>query len=79
MWKKSSPKAMDELKQELWENVYSKVPALPKNIVTKDNYYVLQGAKDSTKIHPMMIEKLIDFFEADPKRFDELYGVMNKT
>ena len=39
----------------------------------KDNYYVLQGAKDSTKIHPMMIEKLIDFFEADPKRFDELY------
>ena len=27
----------------------------------------------------MHLDQLIDFFEADPERFDELYGIMNKV
>jgi len=77
MWLKSSPKAVAELKKELWDNVYSQIPSLPKTI-TADNYFVSVGAKESTKANPQLVEKMIDFFEFDPKRFDELYGVMNK-
>lgn len=78
MWLKSAPKAMDELKKELWTKVYSKVPGLPKS-VTKDNYFISTGTKGATKPNVILVEKLIDFFEADPKYFDELYGTMNKV
>lgn len=78
MWLKSAPKAVPELKRELWKNVYSKIPGLPKS-VTVDNYFVSVGTKDATKVNPILIEKLVDFFEADPKQFDVLYGIMNKT
>jgi hypothetical protein len=78
MWLKSSPKAVPELKKELWEKVYSKIPSLPKSI-NADNYFQSVGTKEATKPNPLLIEKMIDFFEADPKRFDELYGVMNKV
>lgn len=78
MWLKSAPRAVPQLKQELWEKVYSKIPGLPKSI-TKDNYYTEMGAKGATKPNPMLVEKLIDFFEADPVGFDKLYGVMNKV
>jgi hypothetical protein len=77
MWLKSSPKAVAELKEELWKNVYSKIPALPKT-VTSDNYFMSVGVKESTKPNPILIEKMINFFEVDPKGFDELYGVMNR-
>jgi hypothetical protein len=78
MWLKSSPKAVAELKKELWEKVYSKIPSLPKS-VTVDNYFQSVGTKEATKPNPILIEKMIDFFEVDPKGFDELYGVMNKV
>lgn len=78
MWLKSAPKAVPQLKKELWDKVYSKIPSLPKS-VNADNYFQSVGAKDATKANPILIEKMIDFFEADPKRFDELYGVMNKV
>jgi hypothetical protein len=77
MWVKSAPSAVNELKSELWKNVYSKVPGLPKT-VTKDNYFVSTGSKDATKPNPILVERLILLFEKDPKKFDELYGVMNK-
>lgn len=78
MWLKSAPKAVPELKKELWKKVYSKIPSLPKDI-NEDNYYTEAGKIGSTKPNPILIEKLIDFFEADPKGFDELYVIMNKT
>lgn len=78
MWVKSAPRALRELKQELWKNVYSKVPGIPDTI-TKDNYFTEVGAKGATKPNPLLVEKLIEFFEVDPKGFDELYGIMNKT
>ena len=78
MWLKSAPKAVPELKKELWDKVYSKIPSLPKSI-TADNYFESVGSKEATKANPMLIEKMIDFFEVDPKGFDELYGVMNKV
>lgn len=77
IWRKSAPKALDELKIELWNNVYSKIPKLPK-IVTKDNYYVTVGTKEALRAHPALIEALIEFFESNPKKFDELYQVMNR-
>ena len=78
MWLKSAPRAVPQLKKELWDKVYSKIPSLPKS-VTADNYFESVGKKDATKANPILIEKMIDFFEADPKGFDELYGVMNKV
>jgi hypothetical protein len=78
MWLRSAPNAVKDLKKELWQKVYSKVPALPKSI-TADNYYTEAGAKGNTKPNPLLVQKLIDFFEADPKEFDELYGVMNRV
>lgn len=78
MWKKSAPNAVKELKKELWQKVYSKVPALPKSL-NADNYFTEVGTKEQVKVDPMMIEKLINFFEADPSSFDNLYGIMNKV
>ena len=78
MWLKSAPRAVSQLKKELWDKVYSKIPSLPKSI-TADNYFQSVGSKEATKANPMLIEKMIDFFESDPKGFDELYGVMNKV
>jgi hypothetical protein len=78
MWLKAAPNAVKELKKELWQKVYSKIPSLP-NSITADNYYTEAGSKGATKPNPMLIEKLIDFFEADPKEFDRLYGIMNKV
>lgn len=78
MWLKSAPKAVAELKKELWTKVYSKIPALPKS-VTADNYFESIGAKEATKANPILIEKMINFFEVDPEGFDELYGIMNKV
>lgn len=78
MWLKSAPKAVSELKKELWKKVYSKIPALPSS-VTADNYYTEFGIKGATKPNPDLIKRMIEYFEVDPQGFDELYGIMNKT
>lgn len=78
MWLKSAPKAVQELKHELWKKVYSKIPSLPKEI-NADNYYTELGVKQSTKPNPILLSKMVDFFEVDPKGFDELYAIMNKV
>ena len=77
MWMKSAPKAVQELKKELWNKVYSKIPSLPKS-VNADNYFESVGVKEATKPNPILIEKMIDFFEFDPEGFDDLYIEMNK-
>lgn len=76
MWLKSAPRAVPELKKELWKDVYSKIPSLPKEI-DANNYFESVGKNESTKSNPRLVEKMIDFFEADPKGFDELYFKMN--
>jgi len=76
MWLKSAPRAVPQLKKELWDKVYSKIPALPKTI-TADNYFQSLGKNEATKPNPLLVEKMIDLFESDPARFDELYGIMN--
>jgi hypothetical protein len=76
MWLKSAPRAVPQLKKELWDKVYSKIPGLPKSI-TADNYFQSLGKNEATKPNPILIEKMIDLFESDPARFDELYGIMN--
>jgi len=77
MWLKSAPRAVSELKKQLWKEVYSKIPSLPSDI-NADNYYVELGTKGSTKPNPELIRKMIDYFEVNPKGFDDLYGTMNK-
>lgn len=77
MWQKSAPNALDELKVSLWNNVYSKIPKLPKT-VTKSNFYTLSGAKSSLIPNQDLIKALINFYESNPERFDELYFVMNR-
>ena len=76
MWLKSAPRAVPQLKKELWDKVYSKIPGLPKSI-TADNYFQSLGKNEATKPNPILIEKMIDLFESNPARFDELYGIMN--
>jgi hypothetical protein len=78
MWLKSAPKAVPELKKELWKKVYSKIPGLPSS-VNADNYFVSVGTKEATRANPILIEKMIEFFESDPAEFDNLYFVMNKV
>jgi hypothetical protein len=78
MWLKSAPKAVPQLKKELWTKVYSKIPSLPKS-VTADNYYVSMGKKEATKANPLLMNKMVGLFLADPTEFDRLYGVMNKV
>lgn len=77
MWQKSAPRALDELKKELWRNVYSKVPKLPKS-VNETNYYITSGSSGNVTPNYQMIKSLIQFSKDDPEGFDELYGVMNK-
>lgn len=77
MWLKAAPKAVAELKKELWENVYSKIPALPKDI-NANNYFLEVGAKGIVKPNPVLMEKMVALFKTNEKRFDELYQIMNR-
>jgi hypothetical protein len=63
MWLKSAPHAVSELKKQLWKEVYSKIPSLPKEI-NENNYFESVGKKEATKAHRILISKMIDFFEA---------------
>jgi hypothetical protein len=74
-WQKLDPKADDKLKNKLWEEVYSKVPMLPKT-VTKDNYY---SSGRIAKINPEMDQALLKLFENNPEEFDNLYKIQNNV
>lgn len=75
-WEKAFPKALQELKDDLWEEVYSKVPALPKTI-TKSNYVVLSGTRQVP--NKELQHKVLMLFKRNPQKFDELYEKMNLT
>jgi hypothetical protein len=74
-WQKLDPKADARLKTELWKNVYSKVPGLPKT-VTKDNYY---SSGRIAKINPDLDDALLKLFQSNPDEFDSLYQIQNNT
>tara|TARA_B100000131_G_C18030987_1_gene578461 strand:+ start:62 stop:1159 length:1098 start_codon:yes stop_codon:yes gene_type:complete len=74
MWKKAYPNAINELKDELWEEVYSKIPNLPKS-VNKNNYITLSSSRQSP--NKIVLEKLLLLFKYDNLMFEALYVRMN--
>ena len=73
-WKKKYPRAVEELKQELWNDVYSKIPGLPKS-VNKDNYLVLSPTRQTP--NKVLQEKMLNLFKYDNLVFEALYVRMN--
>lgn len=73
-WKKKYPRAVEELKQQLWDEVYSKIPGLPKS-VNKDNYLVLSTSRQTP--NKILQEKMLNLFKYDNLVFEALYVRMN--
>ena len=61
-------KALPQLKSELWDKVYSKVPNLPKE-VTKQNYLTLTTNRQTP--HPILKEKVLLMFKYQNRMFEE--------
>jgi len=74
MWVKAYPNAMEELRTELWEKVYSKVPNLPKS-VTKKNYLTLSSSRQIP--NKILQDKVLSMFKYDNLMFEALYVRMN--
>ena len=73
-WKKKYPRAVEELKEELWNNVYSLIPGLPKS-VNKTNYLVLSTSRQTP--NKILQAKILDLFKYDNIAFEALYVRMN--
>ncbi len=73
-WKNAFPKALEELKEELWNEVYSQVPNLPKS-VNKNNYVVLSTARQTP--HQILKDKILLLFQHNERKFEELYAKQN--
>lgn len=77
-WKREFPNALTELKNELWDEVYSKIPNLPtqgSKAVTKQNWVVSSG--DRQQRNKTLQKKILLLFEHNKPRFEELYVTMN--
>lgn len=74
-WKKKYPRAVEELKEKLWEEVYSHIPNLPKS-VNKTNYLILSANRQTP--NKILKEKMLDMFKYDNIMFEALYARMNK-
>ncbi len=73
-WKKKYPRAVEELKQQLWDEVYSKIPNLPKT-VNKTNYLVLSSTRQTP--NKILQQKMLELFKYDNLMFEALYVRMN--
>ena len=73
-WKTKYPRAVEELKQELWDDVYSKIPGLPSS-VNKNNYLVLSTTRQTP--NKILQQKILDLFKYDNLNFEALYVRMN--
>ncbi len=73
-WKTKYPRAVEELKQELWDDVYSKIPGLPSS-VNKNNYLVLSTTRQTP--NKILQQKILDLFKYDNLIFEALYVRMN--
>ena len=74
MWKKAYPNALKDLTDELWDQVYSKIPNLPKS-VNKNNYITLSASRQTP--NKILQEKILDLFKYDKLFFEALYVRMN--
>ena len=74
-WKKKYPRAVDDLKDQLWTDVYSHIPNLPKS-VNKTNYLVLSANRQTP--NKILKEKMLELFKYDNLMFEALYSRMNK-
>ena len=73
-WKSAYPRAVEELKEELWNKVYSMIPNLPKT-VNKTNYLILSTSRQTP--NKILQEKMLDLFKYDNIAFEALYVRMN--
>jgi len=73
-WKTKYPRAVEEFKQELWDDVYSKIPGLPSS-VNKNNYLVLSNTRQTP--NKILQQKILDLFKYDNLIFEALYVRMN--
>ena len=74
MWKKAYPNALKQLTDQLWDEVYSKVPNVPKT-VNKNNYLTLTESRQIP--NKILQEKILDLFKYDKLFFEALYVRMN--
>ena len=74
MWKKAYPNAMEQLRVQLWNEVYSKIPNLPKSI-TKKNYLTLTSSRQVP--NKILQQKMLSLFKYDNLMFEALYVRMN--
>ena len=82
IWSNEFPNALTELKDELWDEVYSKIPNLPKrgvNAVTKQNWVTFSGSgeRQQQKRNKTLQSKILLLFTHNRPRFEELYVKMN--
>jgi len=73
-WKKKYPRAVEDLKEQLWNQVYSKIPNLPKT-VNKTNYLTLSPSRQTP--NKILQQKILDLFKFDNLVFEALYARMN--
>jgi len=74
MWTKSYPNADVELKNKLWDNVYSKLPNISKK-VNRSNWLILAGTQ---KPDDAVVAAVYNCFAKYPTKFEQLYGEQNK-
>jgi hypothetical protein len=74
MWVDAEPNAEKVLKKRLWNNVYSKLPALTSGI-TEQNWIDISGT--NTKPHPLVVRAVLRQFKKSKRKFDELYFEQN--
>ncbi len=73
-WHDNFPNALTELKDELWDQVYSQVPNLPKS-VTKSNYLTLSSTRQTP--NSILKDKILLLFEHNKQKFEDLYEIQN--
>ena len=74
MWQKAYPNALKELSDQLWDEVYSKIPNVPKS-VDKNNYLTLTSSRQTP--NKIIQEKILQVFKYDNLMFEALYVRMN--
>jgi len=76
VWKKKYPNIMDDLKDKLWNDVYSKIPGVKENKnINSKSWIELTGSRQ--KPSKVIQEYVLALFKTDPLVFEALYVRMN--
>lgn len=73
-WKKAYPNAITKLKNDLWTQIYSKIPDMPKSM-NKSNWLQISTTRQTP--HKCVQQAVLDLFKENPSKFDEYYVKMN--